>query len=363
MGKGISKRAKKQIFNILFLLVLIGVTLFILFRSNRELNFSDIGKFIKSSNPWLLAAAFVCMLLFIVFEGLSIHLISKRLGYKNRLLSSMVYSSADIYYSAITPSASGGQPASAYYMVKDGIDPGATTFTLVFNLIAYTAAILVIGAAAFIIRPHMFSRFGFWIKFLVAAGLIVQSLLLAFFIACMRCHKAVLGCGNGLISFLHKLKIVKNTEKWRAKLTDEVEKYRTSFEEIKKHRALFFEALILNIAQRVSQILITCFVCLAADMQAPLADVFVMQAFVLIGYNSVPLPGGVGAFEYLYLHIYGLHYQNAFILSAMMVTRGISYYICIAVSGIMTLAYHVTVLKRKERKKISEEKVDYEKHE
>ena len=137
----------------------------------------------------------------------------------------------------------------------------------------------------------------------------------------------------------------------------------TSFEEIKKHRALFFEALILNIAQRVSQILITCFVCLAADRQAPLADVFVMQAFVLIGYNSVPLPGGVGAFEYLYLHIYGLHYQNAFILSAMMVTRGISYYICIAVSGIMTLAYHVTVLKRKERKKISEEKVDYEKHE
>ncbi|MFQ7079231.1 MAG: hypothetical protein ACLRSW_15580 [Christensenellaceae bacterium] len=72
-----------------------------------------------------------------------------------------------------------------------------------------------------------------------------------------------------------------------------MEKYRTSFEEIKKHRALFFEALILNIAQRVSQILITCFVCLAADRQAPLADVFVMQAFVLIGYNSVPLPGGV----------------------------------------------------------------------
>ncbi|MFQ7079232.1 MAG: flippase-like domain-containing protein [Christensenellaceae bacterium] len=132
------------------------MTLFILFRSNRELNFSDIGKFIKSSNPWLLAAAFVCMLLFIVFEGLSIHLISKRLGYKNRLLSSMVYSSADIYYSAITPSASGGQPASAYYMVGR-IDPGATTFTLVFNLIAYTAAILVIGAAAFIIRPHVFA--------------------------------------------------------------------------------------------------------------------------------------------------------------------------------------------------------------
>ena len=136
MGKGLSKNTKKQLINILFLAVLIGVTLFILFTSNRELNFENIKDFILRCNPWLIVAAFVCMLLFIAFEGLSLHLISRRLGYKPKLFSSMVYSSADIYYSAITPSASGGQPASAYYMVKDGMDAGATTFTLVFNLIA-----------------------------------------------------------------------------------------------------------------------------------------------------------------------------------------------------------------------------------
>ena len=44
MGKGISKSARKQIFNILFLLVLIGITLFILLTSNRELNFENIKK-------------------------------------------------------------------------------------------------------------------------------------------------------------------------------------------------------------------------------------------------------------------------------------------------------------------------------
>ena len=114
MGKGLSKNTKKQLINILFLAVLIGVTLFILFTSNRELNFENIKDFILRCNPWLIVAAFVCMLLFIAFEGLSLHLISRRLGYKPKLSSSMVYSSADIYYSAITPSASGGQPASAY---------------------------------------------------------------------------------------------------------------------------------------------------------------------------------------------------------------------------------------------------------
>ena len=345
MGKGLSKNTKKQLINILFLAVLIGVTLFIL-----------------RCNPWLIVAAFVCMLLFIAFEGLSLHLISRRLGYKPKLSSSMVYSSADIYYSAITPSASGGQPASAYYMVKDGMDAGATTFTLVFNLIAYTAAILVIGVLAFIFRPRMFPHFEFFVKFLIIAGIVLQTLLLGFFIACMWCHKAVLKVGNGLISLLARMKIVKNTEKWRGKLTDEVEKYRLSFIEIRKHRALFFQALLLNVAQRVSQVLITCFVCTAADPDASFVDLFAMQAFVLLGYNSIPLPGGVGAFEYLYLNIYTLRFDNTFIVVAMMVTRVISYYLCMALSGVVTLVYHIRLMKRK-RQEIPREKSENEEHE
>lgn len=362
MGKGLSKNTKKQLINILFLAVLIGVTLFILFTSNRELNFENIKDFILRCNPWLIVAAFVCMLFFIAFEGLSLHLISRRLGYKPKLSSSMVYSSADIYYSAITPSASGGQPASAYYMVKDGMDAGATTFTLVFNLIAYTAAILVIGVLAFIFRPRMFPHFEFFVKFLIIAGIVLQTLLLGFFIACMWCHKAVLKVGNGLISLLARMKIVKNTEKWRGKLTDEVEKYRLSFIEIRKHRALFFQALLLNVAQRVSQVLITCFVCTAADPDASFVDLFAMQAFVLLGYNSIPLPGGVGAFEYLYLNIYTLRFDNTFIVVAMMVTRVISYYLCMALSGVVTLVYHIRLMKRK-RQEIPREKSENEEHE
>ena len=73
-----------------------------------------------------------------------------------------------------------------------------------------------------------------------------------------------------------------------------------------------------------------------------------MQAFVLIGYNSIPLPGGVGAFEYLYLHIYGLLFEDAFILSAMMVTRTISHYLCILVT--IRISIHIHILKRKKEK-------------
>ncbi|MGN0822560.1 MAG: YbhN family protein, partial [Candidatus Gallimonas sp.] len=187
----------------------------------------------------------------------------------------------------------------------------------------------------------------FFVKLLVIVGIVTQALLLGFFIACMFCHGAVLRCGNAIVSFLHKIRLVKNTEKWRGKLLGAVNKYKNSFAQIRRHRALFFIVLLLNIGQRVSQMLITCFVCRAAAPDCSFAELFAMQAFVTLGYNSIPLPGGVGAFEYLYLNIFCLRFENAFILSAMMVTRAISYYLCMAVSGVATLAYHAFLMRKK----------------
>jgi hypothetical protein len=315
--------------------------------SNRELNFQNIKDFVASCDPVFILLALVCMVFSIAFEGFSLHLINAKLGYKRRLISSMVYASADVYYSAITPSATGGQPASAYYMIKDDIDAGVTTLSLLTNLVAYTAAILVVSLCAFVLRGKMFFEFKTVVKLLVGLGVVLQILLLTFFVLCMRHSAAVLKVGNGLISLLSKIKIIKKTEKWRNKLQTEVEKYRSGYEAMKKQKLLFWEVLLLNVAQRLSQIFIICFVCHAADSTASFVDLFAMQAFVILGYNSIPLPGGVGAFEYLYLNIFGLKFGNVFVTSALMVSRSISYYLRVIVSGVMTLAYHVSILKRK----------------
>lgn len=340
--KKLSKSVKKQLFNLLFAAILIGITITVLIVNNRELNYDNIAAFLRESNGYCIAAAFVCMLLFIAFEALSLHRITRKLGHKGRFVSSLAYSAADVYYSAITPSASGGQPASAFYMVRDGMGAGKATFALVFNLIGYTAAILVIAVSAFVINPAVFSSIDAWFaRFLIIAGIVVQAVLLGFFVACMFCGGAVLKLGKKFISFLHKIRLVKKPEKWVKKLSDEVEKYRSCLAEIKKSPVLFIETLAFNVVQRVSQTLIPCFVCYAVDPSVSFADLYVLQAFVLLGYNCVPLPGGVGAYEYLYLNLYCLYFDRAFIVIAMMVSRVISYYFCIVVSGGYILVYHL----------------------
>ena len=345
--KKLSKK-QKLIVNICFLLVLIGVTLAILFTSNKELNFKNIAEYIKTGNPWYLCAAVACMLAIIVLEGFSLFLIVRKLGFKGKAAKSMSYASIDAYYSAVTPSATGGQAAAAVYMVKDGMTAGSASFTFVFRAVTFTSAYVILTAAAFIIKPSLFLQLDFWPQFFIILGVATQLLLVGFFIALLLCHRTILRIGNGIISLLHKMRIIKKKEKWRTKLIKEIAKYANCVKQIKKHKMLFVNVLLLNLGEHVLRVLISVFVCLAADGSAPFRDIFVLQCFLLVGYSSIPLPGGVGIFEFLYLNIYKLAFsERQFMLSAMMIMRTISYYMCMLVTGTVSLIYHLITVRRK----------------
>lgn len=347
-----TKKTRKLIINITVLVALTGVTFLILWLSYRgdNIDFNKIWAMLKNSKAWCIVAAIACMLLFIFFEGLALFVITRWLGHKTKMAGAIAYSASDTYYSALTPSASGGQPASMYYMVRDGMSGGVAGFSLVFNLMAYTAAIIIMGVFAFAVRPEIFGLIGarsWGAQAFIIFGFVIQCIVLGFFIMCIFWSKAILKMGNGAISLLHKIHIIKHEDKWREKWKAGVDKYRMSRDIIKQHPLLFLWALLLNLAQRVSQTFIPCFVCYAMADHANFLDIFVMQTFVLLGYNMIPSPGGTGAYEFMYLSTYGIAFDKEFILTAMVISRIISYYLCIIVSGLYTLIYHSVGLRGK----------------
>ena len=346
------KNTKKQVLNISFVVFMALVTFIALLSSSKELNYANLKQFFRDCNPTYILIAFFCWAAFVFFEALSLRVILKKLRYKVKLHDSIAYATSDTYYSAITPSASGGQPASAYYMIKNDIPGGVAGFSLIFNLIGYTAAILIIGAFAFIFGFNIFSQIGTFSKVLIILGFVIQIFLLLFFIACMCYHKAVLKYGKLLVVLLNKIKIVKNKEKWLAKVENTVDKYKNCYKDFRKHKKMLIPVLLCNVAQRASQLLISVFVCMSA-IKCNFFDILLMQSFVMLGYNSIPLPGGIGAYEYLYLHIYCMHFDKSFVIISMMVTRIISYYFSLIASGAYTMIYHVIKIKKKEIKETS----------
>ncbi|MBE6709079.1 MAG: flippase-like domain-containing protein [Ruminococcaceae bacterium] len=353
------KSLKKQFLNI-FLVVILALIAFILVKSsNDELNFQSIENFFRACNLWYIGIAVVCMLMFVFFEAFSIHIILKRFGHKPKFYESLAYSTSDVYYSGITPSATGGQPASAFYMIRDGVPGGTACFGLVFNLIGYTAALVLIGAVVMALNIPLFMSFSIPVQILIGGGLLVQIFLFIFFFICICRHGIVLKVGLFFINLLCRVRIIKKRIKWLKKLVKTVNKYSSCYQSFSSQKSLFVSVLVCNVIQRAAIIGVSVFVCASAT-DCSLSLLFAMQTFVMLGYNSIPLPGGTGAFEYLYMNVYDKAFGTEFIVVAMMVTRTISYYASMVISGIYTLVYHVAhpeskkVRAKKKDKKISE---------
>ena len=345
----LNKKRKRLLINLAVVAVLITVTLVVLFVSQKEdLNFTQIGEYFKGSNPVWIVGAVACMILFIVFEGFSVFFLARFFGSKPNIVSSVCYAASNGFYTQITPTGAGGQPAEVFYMSRDGMSPGKASFAILLNTIGFTASIFVVTIIAVCINPSLFLGINtVFAKVLIIFGIVVQVVLLGLFIGCMFFGKSIIRLGNGVVSLLHKIRIVKNPDKWRAKIEEEVRKYGECRKILREKPLVIVTTLIFNTLQRIAQNAIPCFVCLAVDPDAPFFEIFALQVYVLLGYNSTPLPGGVGAYEFLFINIYAQIYPDAsFVLLVMMISRVFSYYLTMIWCGIVTLTYHMVKVKK-----------------
>lgn len=77
---------------------------------SKHFSFEILMSFIINANKGWLFMSFVCTFGFIWFEGFALVRMARHFGYKTSAIDGTVYGGADVYFSAITPSASGGQP-------------------------------------------------------------------------------------------------------------------------------------------------------------------------------------------------------------------------------------------------------------
>ena len=68
-----------------------------------------------------------------------------------------------------------------------------------------------------------------------------------------------------------------------------------------------------------------------------MASVFAKQCLVTIGYNFVPIPGGIGISDYLMLDGFGSIMSGHLACSVELISRGVTFYMCVLVSGLITL--------------------------
>lgn len=341
---------KQWLFMALFVVIAV-LSVSAVMNQSKNFSFSDFGKYLENASIGWLICSFICMLAFILFEGFALIALCRAFGYRKTFGQGYIYSASDIYFSAITPSATGGQPASAYFMMKDGMNGMMATTVLVANLVMYTLAIVVICLICLIFRFDIFLKYSISSKILIVVGFIVQVVLLIFFYMLLKCETLLQSICNWVFNILCKLRLIRKKEAKKAKMDAYLEKYRKySKLLIGKNKAMFF-CFLFNFLQRTLQIAVTAFSYAATTGRGILESIelWFWQGYVVIGANSVPVPGAMGVSDYMMLDGFGNIMSDSQAVNLELLSRTVSFYSCVIICGVSVLIKYL-LIKWKERK-------------
>lgn len=282
----------------------------------------------------LLAA--VCAFGFIYFEGLGLQCTCRFFGHGFSAGKGIVFSATDIFFSAITPSASGGQPAALILMMKNGVPAAVSAIALLLNLLMYTVAILLISVVCCMVYPGIFMRMGLAPKLFIAFGVIVQIAFIALFLMCIFSDRLILNVCRWGLRLLCKLHIYKDYDKQYEKLIAMIKQYKECGALLRRETGLLIKVFLCNLAQRLSVILVSVCVFLAVGGKAVCAfKAFSVQALAVLGSNAVPIPGAVGVADYILLSGFKQLVHDP--VSVELLSRGMSFYSTILFCGILLL--------------------------
>ena len=182
-------------------------------------------------------------------------------------LHGFLYAAADVYFSAITPSATGGQPASLYFMKKDGLPFYLSSAALVLNLAMYNAAIVLIGIVCMVLCPGLFLQFNLPCKVLILIGYVALTGLMAGFLLLLRKGDWIKAIGGALILLFHKLHLLRKPDRLIQRLDRLVKNYGECAALFLGDKALLRNAFFYNLAQRACQIAVSSciFVCIGGN--------------------------------------------------------------------------------------------------
>ena len=339
---------KKKIFWAIASVFIAALSIWAVISQSRNFSFATLKSFISGADKGWLIASFVCTFGFIWFEGFALVRIARHFGYKTNALDGTVYGGADVYFSAITPSASGGQPASAYFMMKDGIPGYATTVALLINLVMYTLALLTVGIVSIIFKYPMLKNFSVLSRFFIGIGIVVLIFLALVFYMLLRKGKILYGICDAVIGLMEKIHVIRHGDKLRKKLKNTMAEYQECSNSVTGKTGFLAEIFFWNLMQRMSQLLVSFMIFMSMGEGVKKAvDVSVIQCFVAMGSNCVPIPGAMGVADYIMIDGFKqLVGDNA--ANMELLCRGVTFYGSVLTSALIILIGYIL---RRVRKK------------
>lgn len=341
------KSKKNYAYSILFLIALILITFYWFFQ---EYNLQETLSAIKQARLSVLCIAIASNLLFLVCEAANLSSLLKSLECKTSFHKCLKYVFVECYFCAITPSASGGQPAQMVYMHDDGIPFSKSTLSLLMIAITYKGSLLLYAFVFFLAAGSNGIAMMGKLQYLFYLGVAMNIAAVVFMIMALFSAGLIEKVAKWFVQLLHKIHIIRHTEKWDAKIEYTIQEYQEGAVYIRGNLGLFTRVFVITIIQRFLRFCVTYLIFRAFRLSNySMITIVLLQSAVSISADMLPIPGAVGISETCYMKIFKEVFTKKYILPSMVLSRGISFYGMVLLSSIVVIIAQIRKMQRKEQ--------------
>ena len=218
--------------------------------------------------------------------------------------------------------------------------------------ITYKAVLVVVGLGLVLFGQGFLHRYLTEILpvFYLGIGLnvfCVTAMLILVFHPALARTILVLG-----LKIVEKLHLMKRKESRLKKLEASMEVYQNTAAYLGTHKMVLVNVLAITFAQRFALFAATWFVYHAFHLSGiSFITIVLLQAVISVSVDMLPLPGGMGISETLFLKIFPPVFGSTLLLPAMVLSRGLGYHGELLVSAVFTIVAQLTIGNTKREKR------------
>ena len=329
---------KKYKLNIILLVIVSFVVVFFSLKDD----FNGAMNYFKNMNYLWVLVAIAFIILNIFFQSLSQYRFLKEVKPDYKFSSCFKLMCMAMFFNAITPFSTGGQPFEMYLLSKEGIKVSDSFNALLQNFITYqfglilTSTVVIILNLIFKIIPD-----SLLLEKIVLIGYFVNVIVMAAIIFISRAKKANTKIFSKIFNFIFSFKFIKNKEEKKASFLKYLDDFYNSTAIMKNNKKNTILSFIYNLMGLWILYIIPVFVFYAfGHFKLSFTESFISSSFTYLIGSFVPIPGATGGLEYGFMDFFKIYIADGAMLSAgMLLWRLITYYFSMVLGGIVLITY------------------------
>lgn len=292
------------------------------------------------------------LLLYWLTDGILLHDITSYMYKREPLGRSIKIGIIGLYYGALTPFATGGQPVQVMYMRRNNMPVGTATCIVCVKFVVYELSLCAFYVVAMLLRGGDFYTNNNEVFWLTTLGFVINLLAVFFIIVTIINKKWVLKVGFALIKLLAKIKIVRKHDKVRDNFVKTIEDYHAAAAYISHHKLRTIGSFFISVINLGFFFSIPYFIYLAfGQTGSSYLDLLTMQAFLYLAVSFFPTPGGTGAAEGGFYLFFSTIFKTIPVFIAMLTWRFLTYFLMLIVGSVIVVFDEVFAMRKQRRKK------------